>query len=147
MPKDYIQTSLGLQEFSVLGCKEDKSGVVVEVLKTLPYGVCPRCGESTNKVHQYRIRSIDDIPIQGKRLQLKLKQRRFTCASCGKVFTERFESIKSRAHRTIRYEQYLYELCKNRALKDIAAEYQIKYTTLRRLRFLCAKEVSDNRPA
>lgn len=147
MPKDYIQISLGLQEFSMPDWKEDKSEVVVEVIKTLSYGVCPQCGESTNKVHQYKIRSIDDIPIQGKRLQLKLKQRRFKCASCGKVFTERFEGIRSRGHRTIRYEQYLYERGKNRTLKDIAVEYQVKYTTLRRLWFRCAKEVLDNRPA
>jgi len=147
MPKDYIQISLGLQEFSVLGWKEDKSEVVVEVIKTLSYGVCPRCNESTNKVHQYKERSIDDIPLQGKRLQLKLQQRRFKCQSCGKVFTERFESIRSRGHRTIRYEEYLYERGKHRALKDIAVEYQVKYTTLRRLWFRCAGEVFANRPA
>lgn len=146
MPKDYIQISLGMQEFSVLGWKEHELEIIVEVIKTLSYGVCPQCGESTNKVHQYKIRSIDDIPIQGKRLQLKLRQRRFKCASCGKVFTERFESIRSRGHRTIRYEQYLYERGKHRALKDITVEYQVKYTTLRRLWFRCAKEVLDNRP-
>ncbi len=43
MPKDYIQISLGLQKFSVLGWQEDKSGVMVEVIKTLSYGVCPQC--------------------------------------------------------------------------------------------------------
>ena len=43
MPRDYIQSSLDLQEFSVLGWKEDKSEVVVEVMKTLSYGVCPQC--------------------------------------------------------------------------------------------------------
>lgn len=49
MPRDYIQSSLGLQEFSVLGWKEDKSEVVVEVMKTLSYGVCPKfygCGKN-----------------------------------------------------------------------------------------------------
>ncbi|MEO0107348.1 MAG: hypothetical protein ABIL46_08475, partial [candidate division WOR-3 bacterium] len=60
MPKDYIQISLGLQEFSVLDWKEDNQGVIVEVMKTLSYGVCPKCGESTNKVHQYKARLIDD---------------------------------------------------------------------------------------
>mgnify|MGYP005838968137 FL=1 len=43
MPRDYIQSSLGLQEFAVLGWKEDKSEVVVEVMKTLSYGLCPQC--------------------------------------------------------------------------------------------------------
>jgi len=147
MPRDYIQISLGLREFSVLDWKEHESEIIVEVIKTLSYGVCPECGESTNKVHQYKGRAIDDIPIQGKRLQLKLKQRRFKSASCGKVFTERFGSIRSRSHRTIRYEQYLYEHGKNRALKDIAVEYQVKYTSLRRLWFRCAQEVLANRPA
>ncbi len=37
MPKDYIQISLGLQEFSVLDWKEDNQGVIVEVMKTLSY--------------------------------------------------------------------------------------------------------------
>ena len=79
-------------------------------------------------------------------MRLNLRQRRFKCANCGKVFTECFESVHSRGHRTTRYEQYLYERGKNRALKDIAVEYQVKYTTLRRLWFRCAQEVLDNRP-
>ena len=140
MSKNYIQISLGLKEFSVLGWKEDNQAVIVEVIKSSSYGVCPKCGESTNKVHQYKVRAIDDIPIQGKRLQIKLKQRWFKCADCGKVFTERFESVHSRGHRTTRYEQYLYEQGKNRALKHIAVEYQVKYTTLRRLWYRYARE-------
>ncbi len=144
MPKDYIQISLGLQEFLVLSWKEDNQEVIVEVIKSSSYGVCPKCGESTNKVHQYKERIINDIPIQAKRLRLNLRQRRFKCANCGKVFTERFETIRARSHHTIRYEQYLYERGKNRTLKDIAVEYQVKYTTLRRLWFRCAKEVVNN---
>ncbi len=54
MPGDYIHISSGLQEFSVLDWKEDKSGVMVEVIKTLSYAVCSQCGESTDKVHQYK---------------------------------------------------------------------------------------------
>lgn len=154
MPKDYIQISLGLpvcrctgrQEFSVLGWKENESEIVVEVVKSLSYAVCPRCGESTNKVHQYKERPIEDMPIQGKKLWLQIKQRRFKCLSCGRVFTETFENVRPRGHRTVRYEWYLYERGKNRALKDVALEYQVKYTSLRRLWFRCAQEVLDNRP-
>ena len=78
MPRDYIQSSLGLQEFAVLGWKEDKSEVVVEVMKTLSYGVCPQC---------------------------------YGCA-------------------------------KNRMLKDVALEYQVKYTTFWRLWFCYAQRNS-----
>jgi len=129
----------------VLGWKEDNQEVIVEVIKSSSYGVCPKCSESTNKVHQYKERLIDDIPIQDKRLRLSLRERRFKCANCGKVFTERFESIHSRGHRTTRYEQYLYERGKNRALKAISLEYQVKYTTLRRLWYRYAKEAVNNR--
>jgi len=62
-----------------------------------------------------------------------------------RYFTECFESIRPRGHRTIRYEQYLYEHGKNRTLKDVALEYQVKYTTLRWLWFRYAGEALDNR--
>lgn len=144
MPKDYIQISLGLQEFSVLGWKENELEIVVEVIRRSSYAVCPRCGESTNKVHQYQKRLIEDIPMQ-KRLWLQIKQRRVKCFACGKVFTETFNTVRPGAHRTVRFERYLYEHGKNRALKDVALENQVNYTTYRRLWYRCAKEEIDNR--
>lgn len=89
-------------------------------------------------------RLIEDIPIP-RRLWLQISQRRFKCSVCGKVFTEIFESIRPGSHRTIRYERYLYERSKNRALKAVALEYRVKYTTFRRLWYRCAQEEVSNR--
>lgn len=78
--------------------------------------------------------------MQSKRLWLQIKKRRFVCKACGKIFTETFESIRPRSHRTIRYEKFLYEQGKMKVFKDVALEDQMKYTTFRRLWYRCAQE-------
>ncbi len=58
-------------------------------------------------------------------------KRRFICSACGKVFTEIFDSIKPRARRTVRYEQYLYNRGANVSFREFSLREGIAYTTCR----------------
>jgi len=54
---------------------------------------CPLCGKYGNHIHSHYIRSLADLLISGKLVQLQLRARKFFChnKSCPrKVFTERF---------------------------------------------------------
>ena len=51
---------------------------------------CPHCGTITNKVHDYRTTIIKDAPIQGKKVFLHYKKRRYHCSCCNKHYNENF---------------------------------------------------------
>ena len=50
--------------------------------------ICPVCGEKTKYIHDYRCRSIKDLPAFDKGVILFYRQRRYSCHNCGKRFAE-----------------------------------------------------------
>lgn len=50
--------------------------------------MCPECGAETNTVHDYRLQSVKDIPVQEKKLIWHYRKRRYRCNCCGKRFYE-----------------------------------------------------------
>lgn len=71
---------------------------------------CPKCQHGSHKRHSAYMRVIDDLPIQGKRVQLYLKTRKWFCTNAlceTKVFTERFEWLLPYRQRTVRLDKML----------------------------------------
>lgn len=50
--------------------------------------VCPVCGEKTKYIHDYRCRTIKDLPAFDQEVILFYRQRRYICKQCGKRFSE-----------------------------------------------------------
>jgi zinc-finger of transposase IS204/IS1001/IS1096/IS1165 len=42
---------------------------------------CPGCGTETARVHEYRERTAADVPVDGRRVLVKVKVRRMRCAA------------------------------------------------------------------
>ena len=97
--KDNITKRMGLEE--AIAERVEETGtehhIYLEMLrKEHP---CPRCGERTNKIHDYREQKIRDLPAFGKKTFLHLRKRRYRCPECGKRFYEMCRSCKNRIRR------------------------------------------------
>ena len=55
---------------------------------TQGYHACPKCGQKTCKVHDYRLRRIKHGVINGYKVYLNYKRRRYSCKHCGTRFPE-----------------------------------------------------------
>ncbi|MFJ8827600.1 ISL3 family transposase [Streptomyces sp. NPDC102467] len=66
--------------------------------------VCPECGRRSSRVHCYDKRRLADRPIAGRRLQIRIRARRFTCentACSRRTFAEQIPKLTCRyARRT-----------------------------------------------
>lgn len=72
------------------------NGLVIEVVATAPTSCCPLCCEPSSSVHCHYQRTLRDVPCAGRRVQLVLTVRKFSCRNryCGrKVFAERFPTL------------------------------------------------------
>ena len=74
--KDNITKRMGLEE--AIAERVEETGtehhIYLEMLrKEHP---CPRCGERTNKIHDYREQKIRDLPAFGEKTFLHLRKRR-----------------------------------------------------------------------
>jgi transposase len=82
-------------------------------LKRKPHS-CPHCQTLTDKVHDYRISVIKDLPLMGKRSFLHYRKRRYHCPSCGKHFYESFPLLPKHCRITTRMAFYSLHLLSER---------------------------------
>ena len=84
--KDYTAKLLNLEDVIITNV-ENISGEV-HVYLELPRAKhrCPACGTLTDRVHDYRMQTIKDVPL-GRTTLLHLRKRRYRC-DCGKRFFE-----------------------------------------------------------
>ena len=94
----------------VLSCIEDANTLTCVVTVVSKTGRCPKCQYGSHKRHSAYMRVIDDLPIQGKSVQLYLKTHKWFCTNSfceAKVFTERFEWLLPHRQRTVRLDAAL----------------------------------------
>lgn len=95
--------------------------------------VCPACGLTTQKVHDYRSQTIKDLPFQMKHAYIILRKRRYAC-SCGKRFSEKYSFLASYQRRTIRLSYKIIDLLRStRSIKSVAQETNVSTHTVTRL--------------
>ena len=87
LKKDYTAKLLNLED--VIITKVENISEEVHVYLELPRTKhrCPACGALTDRVHDYRMQIIKDVPL-GRTTLLLLRKRRYRC-DCGKRFFEK----------------------------------------------------------
>ncbi len=85
---NYTEELLGLKDISLkyVQRRDNKLHIHIEMHKRIHK--CPRCGEWTSKVHDYRQQQIKDIPAFSVITIIYLRKRRHVCPVCGKRFYE-----------------------------------------------------------
>lgn len=87
------------------------TGLLIQVAATTPTARCPLCCESSSSIHCHYHRTLRDVPCAGRRVQLLLTVRKFTCRNLyceRKVFAERFpDFVEPWARATIRFCQHI----------------------------------------
>ena len=88
-----------------------ENGLVIQIAATTPTSCCPLCAEISSSIHCHYQRTLRDAPCVGRRVQLLLIVRKFTCRNpyCErKVFAERFPIfVEPWARTTLRFCQQI----------------------------------------
>lgn len=78
--------------------------ISITVISTREEVICPHCGEPSSKVHSHYKRFFQDLPMQGKKVTIILRNRKMFCnnPNCHHTtFAETFECLSFKAKRTI----------------------------------------------
>ncbi len=89
--------------------------------------ICPFCGTRSTQTHSTYEKSFQDVPIQDKKVIIRLINRKLFCqnASCHhKTFAERFDFISFKGKKTSRLEQMIREVSLN--CSTISASHTLK---------------------
>ena len=95
--------------------------------------ICPVCGAPTSRVHDYRMQTIKDLPLQTKHCYLILRKRRYSC-SCGKRFYEHYNFLPRYLQRTSRLTAFIADsFHKTISISAIAEQANVSTTTVNRI--------------
>ena len=85
--KDYTAELFNLEDVIITNIENipDQLHIYVELPRR--EHICPACGAATDRVHDYRMQTIKDVPL-ARDTFLHLRKRRYRC-SCGKRFFEK----------------------------------------------------------
>ena len=95
---------------------------------------CPCCNNLTNKVHDYRIQVIKDIPAFSKFILISLRKRRYVCKHCKKRFYEQIQFLPKYHRMTNRLSAWVIHLLEDvRSFSSVAREVNLSVSTVIRI--------------
>ena len=124
---------LGLKDVTIKSI--EKNGEDTEILIEMPVKphVCPSCGATTAKIHDYRLQRIKDIPAFGRKTILVLHKRRYRC-DCGKCFYENVSFLPKYRRMTNRFSVYVIDKLRSvRSYTSVAKETGVSIPTVMRI--------------
>ena len=135
---NYTASLIGMEDAIVTNLEKDSRTTVISLtMKRTPHK-CPECKTLTDKIHDYRIQSVKDIPAFGTNVILKIRKRRYVCPACNKRFYENIPLLPKYQRTTNRLWAFIInELSQVRSMKDIARQANVSSATVARtLKFL-----------
>ena len=95
---------------------------------------CPCCNNLTDKVHDYRVQVIKDIPAFGKFILISLRKRRYVCKHCKKRFYEQIQFLPKYHRMTNRLSAWVIHLLEDvRSFSSVAREVNLSVSTVIRI--------------
>lgn len=131
MHNNYIKELLGFKDVKVKNIEDNETSITIHIETKQTTQICPCCGNSTSKIHDYRVQTVKDVPILFKHTFIKIRKRRYKCKSCGKQFYENIPFLSKYYRTTSRLTQYIFNELKNvTSMKQIAQKANISNTTI-----------------
>lgn len=101
--------------------------IYINVASNLITCKCPYCGQYSSKVHsKYKI-SFQDLPIQDKKVEIILNNKKYFClnSECSrKTFAERFSCFNPKSKKTIHLTKTITKIAIN--MSSIAAQNYLR---------------------
>lgn len=101
--------------------------IYIVVISNRKFAKCPYCGTESDKVHSYYNKSFQDLPIQGRKVVVTIRNRKMFCSNSNcskKTFAETFEFLAPNAKKSARLNKEIVNLSLN--VSSLVAEQIIK---------------------
>lgn len=125
--------ALNLSEFKVIGTQENDHDILFTVEAKNPPYCCPECGSVSIYKHGKTERFVRDLNAFGKRVGINILGNRYKCQDCSTTFSESYKSIDDRDKITNRLRNHIQEQSLKRPFANIADEFSISSTTVKRI--------------
>lgn len=84
--------------------------VIFDVESTIEFPTCPYCGKPANRKHSTYTKSFMDLPLNNKKVQIRINNRKMFCDNnnCShKTFAESYDFVEHKSKKTKRLIEYI----------------------------------------
>jgi len=116
--------------FEYIRHEVDSAVLRIYVKSTRQEAQCPYCGTISDRVHSLYFRKFRDLPIQGKKVEMVIDNRKFFCSNpdCKhKTFAESFDCLPKMGRRSKRLTEAITNTALN--LSSVSASKTLKRGT------------------
>ena len=85
----FTEKLLNLQGVLIKNIEKNENNTYIYLEMPVMEHICPNCRTKTKYVHDYRCRTIKDLPAFNQNVIIIYRQRRYCCHNCGKRFSEK----------------------------------------------------------
>lgn len=129
--QDYTTKLLDMEHMNVMEIENLCDRIILHVEMKRRPAQCPHCGALTDAIHDYRMQTVKDSPIQGKAVYWQYRKRRYRCTSCGKRFYEKNWLLPKWHRLTNRLALQVIQRLKGKvSRKDLSREFQVSESTV-----------------
>ena len=129
--QDYTAKLLNLEDVIITNVENVSEELHIYIELPQKEHTCPACGSVTDRVHDYRMQTIKDVPL-ARNTFLHLRKRRYRC-SCGKRFFERNTFLPRYYRVTSRLvAEIIHAFEKVVSAKEIGSRFNVSGTTAMR---------------
>ena len=97
--------------------------IIFNVESTVDTPICPYCGEASNRKHSSYKKSFMDIPLNNKKVVIRINNRKMFCDNnnCShKTFAEVYDFVERKSKKTKRLKEYILDISVN--MSSISAQ-------------------------
>ena len=125
---DYTLKLLNLEDVIITGVENISDQLHISIELPRQKHVCPCCGAETERVHDYRMQIVKDVPL-ARDTFLHLRKRRYRC-DCGKRFFEKNTFLPRYYRVTSRlFADIIFAFKKVVSAKEIGCRYNVSGVT------------------
>jgi len=124
-------------KFKNIDIQEDEICVFVVPLHDVQ--LCPKCSRPTSTLVDITPKVYRDLDLAGRTCRIEIDQRRFECLHCFCTFTESLSFAASHRHYTSRFEQEVYECCRETTATYAGSKFGISDKTAAEIYYMVAR--------
>ncbi len=129
--QDYTSKLLNLEDVIITNAENISNQLHISIELPRRKHTCPCCGAVTDRVHDYRMQVIKDVPL-ARDTFLHLRKRRYRC-DCGKRFSEKNTFLPRYYRVTTRLvAEIMFAFKKTVSAKEIGCRYNVSSVTAMR---------------
>src|SRR5437016_14279636 len=136
---NYVTKLINLEgvKFNDIDIQENTINIFVAPMHDVQ--LCPKCSRTTSKLVDITPKVYRDLDLACRTCNIEIDQRRFECLYCFCTFTESLLFAGPRRHYTRRFEQAVYECCRETTATYAASKFGISDKTATEIYLMVAK--------